>query len=158
MDLELIKEKIDSLQDMSVEEIEINYDTYFLTVETIGPSNLISGYSIKYKDVPIGLEYTISKLLETLERYEFYPKSYFEEVLCKKEEYSKKVNFIRKINNDIEKVRKEIFDLNMEIEHYKKINGIEEDKHYKITFFRIEDEVNKVKDNHSDLLNKENDK
>ena len=46
MDLESLEQKISSLQDMSVEEVEINYDTYFLTVETVGPSNLISGYSL----------------------------------------------------------------------------------------------------------------
>lgn len=151
MDLELIKEKVDSLQDMSVEEVEINYDTYFLTVETVGPSNFISGYSIKYKDIPIGVDYTMDELLKTLERYEFYPKSYFEDILSKKEEYSKKSNFIRKINDDIEKVKGEVFGLGVEIESYKKVYGNETDTIY---FDRLVNEVNKIKD---DLLNKEND-
>lgn len=151
MNFELIKEKVDSLQDMSVKEVEIDYDTYSLTVETVGPSNLISGYSIKYKDIPIGLEYTIEKLLKKLERYEFYPKSYFEEILSKKEEYSKKSNFIRKINDDIEKIKGEVFGLGVEIESYKKVYGSETDT---IHFDRLVNEVNKIKD---DLLNEEND-
>ena len=151
MDLESLEQKISSLQDMSVEEVEINYDTYFLTVETVGPSNLISGYSIKYKDISIDIDYTMDELLKTLERYEFYPKSYFEDILSKREEYSKRSNFIRKINDDIDKIKGEVFGLGIEIESYKKVYGSETDT---IHFDRLVNEVNKIKD---DLLNEEND-
>ena len=151
MDLESLEQKISSLQDMSVEEVEINYDTYFLTVETVGSSNFISGYSIKYKDISVGIDYTMDELLKTLERYEFYPKSYFEDILSKREEYSKRSNFIRKINDDIDKIEGEVFGLGIEIERYKKVYGSETDT---IHFDRLVNEVNKIKD---DLLNEEND-
>lgn len=154
MNLELVEEKINDLQDDSVKEITVDYDTYSLEVGAMSDG---IGYVIKYKNVPINKEYTVALLLKMLKRYEFYPKSYFEDLLSKREEYYKKSRFVNKINDDIEKLRREIFDLNMEIGHYKEVNGIEEDNYYKIKFSVLEDEVNKIKDNHSDLLNKEND-
>ena len=93
----------------------------------------------------------MDELLKTLERYEFYPKSYFEDILSKREEYSKRSNFIRKINDDIDKIEGEVFGLGIEIESYKKVYGSETDT---IHFDRLVNEVNKIKD---DLLNEEND-
>lgn len=157
MEKDYIKEKIEYLiyNNEGVNGVTIEYDTYSLEVF----HNNIGVFSIFYKEKPIKTEFDYNDLIKTLERYEFYPKSYFEEVLSKKEEYSKKTKFVEKINDDIEKIKEDISDLNMEIGHYKEVNGgIEDGNYYKINFYRIEDEVNKIKDNYSDLLlNKEND-
>lgn len=153
MNLELVEEKISNLQDNSVEVVTIDYDTYSLEVEALCNGTFVNGYVVKYKGVTISEEYPIELLLKELERYELYPKSYFENVLSKREEHYKRSKFVNKINDDIEKMRQEFFNLNMEIGHYKEVNGVEKDNYHKIKFDILENEVNRIKDNHSDLLN-----
>lgn len=157
MDLESVEQKIKSLQDNSVEEVTVDYDTYSLEVEALCNGTFITGYVIKYKGITISTEYSIELLLKALERYELYPKSYFEDILSKREEYRKKINFARRINDNIERIREEIFNLSMDIEYYKEVNGNDSKNIYRIEFDLLEDEINKIKNNHSDLLYKEND-